>query len=137
AERAVNGARAEREAVPLGFSPEYEFRRAAAGPHHLDVAPLHPFGPAGPERLEERFLGGEADREVWVRIAMLPAVLRLGLRVDAAHEALPGSRERLAHARDVDHIDPDSDDQRCSPSLRPATRSKCLRFRVSKVPSCS
>src|SRR5712692_496059 len=85
-----------------------ERRVPVTGAPDRHVLPSDPAGPAGADRLEVGFLGGEAGGVVEVASGAALAVAGLGLVEDAAHE--PGARHRPPQTPGIAEIEPDSQD---------------------------
>src|SRR6266849_2313436 len=83
-------------------------RGPLAGAPDRHVLPPDAAGPAGADRLEVGFFGGEAGGVVEVASGAALAVAGLGLVEDAAHE--PGARHRPPQTPGIAEIEPDSQD---------------------------
>src|SRR2546428_4948998 len=92
----------------LRASAQDEHGRLPALAAHLELAPVDTQPQPGAERLEARFLGGEARSEVLGGVATGLAVGDLAIGEDAAKEALLPTLDDAAHSREMDEIDADA-----------------------------
>ena len=91
-----------------------ELRRSAWLAHDLDVPPEDALRVTGAEGLHGRLLRREAAREMNCRIVAPPAVRHFGLGEDAMREAFAVSLDGRGNARDVDGVEPETDDVHAS-----------------------
>ena len=109
----VKASRAHRRCAREGFAVEMKRGLSGRKALHFDVFPLHARGPAGPERLERGFLGGEARDEMDTRVGALVAVVPFDFRIYSIREARAELVQRFAQTIVLHHVDADTDDHHC------------------------
>src|SRR5882672_9759791 len=105
---------------------------------HLELTPANAEAEPRAQRLESRFLGGEARGEVRRRIAPPAAVGDLPLGEHAPQEVILPALDQLAHPRDGHQVHADARDVHASPILArisPASSSAIARIRAPSAPS--
>src|SRR5579862_8685276 len=110
----------------LGAAGENQFRLAAWLVHHLYVQPPHPRPPAGSQRLERGFLGGEPGRVTLRPILELVAISDFRRSKNLLRESLTVPLETLLDAGSLCDIHPGSTDH-CQNVRAPAMPASVMR----------
>src|SRR4029453_9758308 len=88
----------------------------------VDVAPAHAAAPAGADGLAGRFLARDRERERPAALGLLRREARgLGRVHEARHQAVPPALPGGPHARQLDEVDAQADDQDPLPAPRDDT----------------